>query len=208
MDESILTTISGMLGIQVDENHFDTDILVHINSALNRLFELGVGPQDKPFRISGVQETWNDFWSDVNSLEQLKEFVYLYVKLIFDPPQSGYATTAIQEEISKLEWLMMVMCDVKRIDIYNPTMVYNVGDKCINKDKYYVRIVPQTVPESRFKYENWQEYQNEDPTVEEFSASKGYYIGDKCKHDNKYYVCIKYITDGEWNPENWMEYKP
>lgn len=208
MDESILATISGMLGIQVDENHFDTDILVHINSALNRLFELGVGPSDKPFVISGTNETWSDFWSDADSLLQLKTFMYLYVKLLFDPPASGFATTAMQEEIAKLEWLMYVMCDNDRTDIYNPYKVYSVGDKCINKDKYYVRIVAQTVPEPRFKPENWKEFVNKDPHVEEFSTLKNYYVGNKCTREDKYYVAIADIPAGEWDAEKWVEYTP
>lgn len=207
MDDSILATISTMLGVQADETHFDTDILVHINSAFNRLFELGVGPQDKPYFISGVDEKWSDFWSDVNSLQQLKEYIHLYVKLLFDTPNSGYATTMIQEEIGKLEWLMYAMCDTNRIDIYDDRRVYDVGDKCIYKNVYYVRITPQTVPE-RWTESNWKSYTNTDFSVEEFSTTKNYVVGDKCTHDSKYYVAIANIPAGDWDATKWVEYTP
>lgn len=208
MEESILKTISEMLGVQADETHFDTDILVHINSAFTRLFELGVGPSDKPFSIDSIDQTWDEFWSDTDTLNQLKTYIYLYVRLLFDPPSTGFVTTAIQGEIDKLEWLMYVMCDNARTDIYNPTRIYAVGDKCINKDKYYVRVVPQHEPETRFKPENWHEYTNEDATVANFSNTKYYSVGDKCKHDSKYYVAIANMEPGDWGETKWVEYTP
>jgi len=207
MDESILATISGMLGIQVDENHFDTDILVFTNSAFNRLYELGVGPQDKPYSITGVNEQWSNFWSDADTLLQLQTFIYLYVKLLFDAPNSGYATTMIQEEIAKLEWLMYVMCDNSNVDIYDDRKVYSVGDKCIHNDAYYVRVVSQTVPE-RWHEENWKSYTNTDFSVEEYSTTKNYVVGNKCVHDSKYYVAITNIPAGEWDETKWVEYTP
>ena len=207
MDDSILATISTMLGVQADETHFDTDILVHINSAFNRLFELGVGPQDSPYSISSVDETWSDFWSDTKTLQQLKTYIYLYVRLLFDAPTSGFMTTAIQEEIGKLEWLMYVMCDNSNVDIYDDRKVYSVGDKCIHNDTYYVRVVSQTVPE-RWHEENWKSYTNTDFSVEAYSATKNYVVGNKCVHDNKYYVAIVNMEAGEWDETKWVEYTP
>ena len=43
MEYSILNTIKKMLGLDANYTTFDTDIIVHINSALMTLTQLGVG---------------------------------------------------------------------------------------------------------------------------------------------------------------------
>ena len=50
MTDSILTTIKKMLGISEEYEHFDIDIITHINSTFSILAQLGVGP-DKGFSI-------------------------------------------------------------------------------------------------------------------------------------------------------------
>ena len=48
--DSILTSIKKLLGMDADYTAFDTDVIIHINTALAILCQLGVGP-DKGFRI-------------------------------------------------------------------------------------------------------------------------------------------------------------
>jgi hypothetical protein len=103
-NQSILNTIKGMLGPSTDYDAFDTDIIVHINSAFGRLCELGVGPEE-PFEIEDDDATWAEFTTSV-PMPQIKRFVYLYVKVIFDPSANSVITQAYKEEIDKLEWLM------------------------------------------------------------------------------------------------------
>lgn len=206
MDESILETISNMLGVQADEDHFETDILVHINSAFNRLCQLGVGP-DKPYHITGTNETWGNFMSNINDFETVKTYIYLYVRLKFDPPSSGFVTTSMEKEIDRLEWCMYVQADNDRVDIFHPGIIYNVGDTVVKDGVHYVRIAPQEVPE-KWNFRNWKVYDYQDDTVAAYDISKDYVVGDKCKHEDKYYVCIAASTAGEWNAEKWIEYKP
>lgn len=108
--DSILDTIKQLLGISSDQTHFDTDIIVHINRAISRLRRLGVGPA-KGYRITDRHGTWNDIIQDSEKLEDVKTFVYLKVKLIFDPPLSSAAVTAMKEEVKELEWELNVTAE-------------------------------------------------------------------------------------------------
>lgn len=104
MNESILTTIKKMLGIEENYEAFDTDIMVHINSVFMTLHQLGVGPR-KGFSISGTRETWGNFISrDKNLLNGVKTYIYLKVRLLFDPPTNSFTIEAINRQITELEW--------------------------------------------------------------------------------------------------------
>lgn len=102
--QSILKTIRRMMGPDEDYEYFDTDLIIHINSAFARLCELGVGPE-QPFYITGTEETWDEF-TDRSFCERVKQYVYLSVKNIFDPPSSSSVMNAYKEQIEKLEWLL------------------------------------------------------------------------------------------------------
>lgn len=102
--KSILRTIRRMMGPSEDYEYFDSDLIIHINAAFSRLCQLGVGPET-PFKIYGVEEEWTDFIDD-GQLEDVKQYVFLSVKNIFDPPASSSVMTAYKEQIDKLEWLL------------------------------------------------------------------------------------------------------
>jgi hypothetical protein len=103
MNESILTSIKKLLGITEEYKHFDADIIMHINSVLMILMQLGIGPTDG-FSISDDSAVWSDFLSDATWLEHVKSYVYMKVKLIFDPPQSGTVIGSMEKLISEFEW--------------------------------------------------------------------------------------------------------
>lgn len=110
--ESILTSIKKMLGPSGEYDYFDPDIIMHINTALMDLRRLGVGPA-KGFRIEDDTTTWNDFLSDEDllRLESIKSYIYLNVKLLFDPPTSGSHMDSINRQIEKLEWTINVAAE-------------------------------------------------------------------------------------------------
>ena len=103
-DSSILGTIRKMVGPAEDYEYFDTDLIININSAFSRLCQLGVGPET-PFRITGPEQTWSDFISN-GYQEEIKQYIYLKTRLIFDPPANGSLVNIYKEEIEKLEWLL------------------------------------------------------------------------------------------------------
>jgi hypothetical protein len=104
--DSILTTIKQMLGGLTEQNsHFDTEIITHINTALFRLHQLGVGP-DKRAHIEDSSDTWNSVFGDMDDIQAVKDFIYFKVKLVFDPPTSSFVLESIKEQINELEWCL------------------------------------------------------------------------------------------------------
>ena len=107
-EESILNSVKKDLGITAEYTHFDPDITIHINSAINRLYQLGV-ESAKNFRVTSEDETWGDlFGSDDEVIDMCKTLIYYKVKMGFDPPTSSIASEAFRTEIDKQEWLISV----------------------------------------------------------------------------------------------------
>lgn len=106
MKQSILTTIKKMLGIEEDYAAFDLDIIVHINTVFMTLNQLGVGPEEG-FSISGNNETWLSFTENIKLFNGVKTYIYLKVKLVFDPPTSSFVLESMKKEIAELEWRLV-----------------------------------------------------------------------------------------------------
>ena len=103
MEESILTSIKKMLGLDADYTAFDTDIIVHINSVLMILEQQGIGTTN--YQISGNDQTWTAYLSGTTiNVEALKSYVYLRVRLLFDPPTTSFTLDAYQKQIQEYEW--------------------------------------------------------------------------------------------------------
>lgn len=99
--ESILTSVKQLLGIMEDYEHYDRDIIIHINSVFMILRQLGVGPEDG-FTISDKSTTWDEF-IPTKMIEAVKTYTYLKVKLIFDPPMNSIVTESFNRQITELE---------------------------------------------------------------------------------------------------------
>ena len=99
-----------MLGIQEDYDHFDPDIIMHINTVFMVLMQLGVGPESG-FRIEDKQAVWTDFLPEGQQLEAVKSYMFLKVKLLFDPPLGSAVMEAYNKQISELEWRLNVQVD-------------------------------------------------------------------------------------------------
>lgn len=101
---SILETIRKMIGPSVSYDVFDTDLIVHINSAFSRLCQLGVGP-DVPFTITGTDETWDDFVCKATPYDVI-QYIYFNVKMDFDTPSNSTVSETYTKKIEKLEWTL------------------------------------------------------------------------------------------------------
>lgn len=110
MDNSILVSIKKLLGIDPLCDSFDADVIMHINSVLAILNQLGVGPPEG-FFITSNAETWNDLLKGDSRIEFVKTYIYLKVRLVFDPPQSSSVSDSISRSISELEWRIQVAAD-------------------------------------------------------------------------------------------------
>ena len=102
-DESILTETKKTLGIDEEVIIFDTDVRMHINSALGTLNQLGIGPEGG-FEITDDTQSWSDFLMTDLKLSPVKSYVFLRTKLLFDPPANSWVTVAMKEQIEQLEW--------------------------------------------------------------------------------------------------------
>ena len=110
METSILTSIKKLLGVAEDYAEFDEDIITHINSVFLNLTQLGVGPEEG-FMIEDDTAEWADFINDSIQLQAVKTYVYLKVKLLFDPPLSSSVTESINRMIAELEWRLNAAVD-------------------------------------------------------------------------------------------------
>ena len=111
--ESVLTTIKKMLGIAADYTHFDSDIIVHINSVLMTLNQLGIGPET-PASIGSDMDTWDKILGDITNLEAVKTYIYLKVRLLFDPPTSSFVVDSMNRQASELEWRLNVQAETNK----------------------------------------------------------------------------------------------
>ena len=108
--DSILTSVKKMLGIAKDCIDFDADIIMHINTVFMILNQLGVGPSTC-FTIEDDIPTWNDFISDGQNLEMIKSYMYMKVRLLFDPSASSTVMQSMNQAISEMEWRLNVSVD-------------------------------------------------------------------------------------------------
>jgi hypothetical protein len=110
--ESILTSIKNLLGISEEYEQFDAEIITHINTVFRLLKRMGVGP-DKGFRIEDSETTWGEFIDEDtdDSLEDVKTYIYLKVKMIFDPPTNSALLEAMKDNIKELEWTLNFEAD-------------------------------------------------------------------------------------------------
>lgn len=110
--DSILTSIKKLLGIVEDYEQFDPDIIAHINNVFMTLTQIGVGPSDG-FVITDKSSEWSDFVQDTSTMkaEWIKSYVYMKVRLIFDPPSNNAVTEQFNKSIEELEWRFSVAAE-------------------------------------------------------------------------------------------------
>lgn len=107
MEESILTTIKKLLGISEDYTAFDLDVTTHINSVFSTLTQLGIGPVGG-FAIEDDVAVWSDFLEDDLLYKQIRSYIFLKVKQLFDPANTSYLITAQEKQSQEMEWRMNV----------------------------------------------------------------------------------------------------
>lgn len=116
LEQSILKGTKKILGLGEDYDAFDHDVITHINSAFFVLYELGIGPEGG-FAIESDEEKWDDFVDvdlNVASRNALKSYVFLYVRLIFDPPSTPHHIQAANEQKNELAARLLTERDLNR----------------------------------------------------------------------------------------------
>ena len=108
--ENILDSIKKLLGIDESDLNFDQELIMHINSVFMVLNQLGVGPIGG-FKISSNEEVWADFVGTRLDIESVKSYIYLKVRLLFDPPQNSFLIGSIENQIEEHEWRLQVQVE-------------------------------------------------------------------------------------------------
>lgn len=104
---SILNDTKKALGLDAEYKAFDPDVMMHINSVFTILQQLGIGP-DEGFMIEDETPTWDIFLATDKRLNSVKSYMYLRVRLLFDPPQMSFHVKALQDQIQEFEWRLNV----------------------------------------------------------------------------------------------------
>lgn len=107
MTDSILNNVKKNLGIDASYTEFDEDVITHINSVFSILHQLGVGP-DAGFYITGTTELWSTYLTGTTLLNAVKTYMYLRVRVLFDPPTTSYQIDAMNRQIDELGWRLNV----------------------------------------------------------------------------------------------------
>lgn len=125
MSESILTNTKKILGIAEDYVAFDVDVITHINSVFSTLNQLGIGPVEG-FMIEDKADTWEAFLVDDIRLNAVKTYMYLRVRILFDPPATSYLIASMNSQIQELEWRLNVYREATGWVDPDPVMVVDV----------------------------------------------------------------------------------
>lgn len=107
MEDSILKSVKKLLHLPADYEQFDLDVLIHINSAFATLYQLGLGPTDE-FIVQDDTKKWADYIGSDKYIQSIKTYVYLSVRLVFDPPTTSYAIDAFKNQLEELAWRLNV----------------------------------------------------------------------------------------------------
>ena len=103
MTDSILDSVKKVLNLPNDYTHFDQDVIMHINAVFSTLHQLGLGPEEG-FMIESNTATWITFLGGDPRLNNIKSYMYLRVRMLFDPPTTSYMIDAMEKQIKELEW--------------------------------------------------------------------------------------------------------
>lgn len=124
---SILTTTKKVLGIDASYTAFDVDITMHINTVFSTLNQLGIGPENG-FAIEDATPTWDAFLGNDPRMNSVKTYVYLRVRLLFDPPTTSYLIDAMKQQLQELEWRISALRESYAWVNPNPPTIPTVED--------------------------------------------------------------------------------
>lgn len=107
MKEKILQSVKKIIGIASNNTDFDIDLLMHINTVIFILKQMGIVKNDE-FYIDH-NSTWESILtSDQFNLYAIKSWTALKVRMLFDPPTSSVLADAINTNLKELEWRIYI----------------------------------------------------------------------------------------------------
>ena len=110
MANSIFNSVKKVVGLLGDDGSFDEDILLHINSVVSTLRQLGLSiPAD--FYVEDDVQTWRDLLGEFRDFDLVKSYMAMKVRLMFDPPSSSFGLKSMEEMTKEYEWRINVLTD-------------------------------------------------------------------------------------------------
>lgn len=122
MTASILTSVKKALNIEEDDETFDVDILMHLNTVLATLTQIGLGT-DTGFEVEDKAVTWDALLHDDLELNFVKTYIYTKIRLIFDPPSTSFAIEAVKEVAKELETRIYILLESRKQALIPPVEV-------------------------------------------------------------------------------------
>lgn len=119
VEDSILQSTKKLVGVSEDDDAFDLDIKTAINTAFSTLYQAGVGPLEGYF-IEDGDNTWSEFIGNKMHINDVKTYVHLRVRLLFDPPSSSFGLKAVEDQIQELIWRLNVADDFSYLPVETP----------------------------------------------------------------------------------------
>ena len=107
---SILESVKKLLGVSEYDDGFDYEIKDLINAEFLSLHQLGIGPEEG-FSINGPDDVWDDYTDNAKLRDAVRQFIYLRVRMIFDPPASSTVADAINNRINELEFRLNIQAE-------------------------------------------------------------------------------------------------
>lgn len=115
-NQSILNDVKSLCGIPADVDDFDTPLILHCNTVFSGLTQIGLGPKTG-FYISDNTKLWSDIIIGEINLHNVKSYVYLKVKMLFDPPANATLVKSMENQIDELEW--RIKTELENIELEN-----------------------------------------------------------------------------------------
>lgn len=115
MGNSILNTTKKILGLGSEYTAFDLDIITFINTALSTLTQLGVGPSES-IQITDAEDEWSELEVDKATLNIVKTYIFLRVRLLFDPPSTSYLIESSKKQLEEYEWRLNTFREIKQVE--------------------------------------------------------------------------------------------
>lgn len=144
MEESILKSTKKILGLADDYTPFDLDVITHINAAFSILNQLGVGPEEG-FSITDDSTTWNEYVVPANQLHLVKTYVFLKVRILFDPPGTSFLISAMTDQIKEYEWRLNVFRETE-LATYPPDTMVEIGGVSMTETQFHAARDPLLNP--------------------------------------------------------------
>lgn len=113
MNGSILTDIKEMLGILESDTGFDGELISHINAAFSTLTDIAIGP-DEGYMIEDKSNAWDEISTNIDVVTACKQYIFSYVRLLFDPPSNSFVCDALNKNKDELYWRLYMKADLRK----------------------------------------------------------------------------------------------